>query len=87
MGDLSNVYKYLKGGCKEDRTRLILAVPSTRTRGNVHKLKHKRFCLTICKAVFSVQVSEHRLPKEVGESLDEKIFRLNISAFIAALLS
>jgi len=34
QGVLTEVYKYLKGGCREDRAKLFLAVPRDRTRGS-----------------------------------------------------
>lgn len=42
-GDLIDVYKYLRGGCQADGTSLFSLLPSKRTRGNVHKLKHRKF--------------------------------------------
>ena len=37
-GDLVNTYKYLKGGCQDDGTRLFSLVPIDMTRVNGHKL-------------------------------------------------
>lgn len=36
--DLINIYRYLKGGDKEDEARLISVVPSARKRGKSYKL-------------------------------------------------
>ena len=43
QGNPISAYKYLKGRCKEDRDRLFSVVPSARTRGSEHRLKHWRF--------------------------------------------
>ena len=67
--DLINVYKYLKGGCKEGRAMFSTVMPNDRTRGNGHKLEHRRFPLNIRKHFFTVRVTEPwcRLLREVVE--------------------
>jgi len=71
------VYKYLKGGWKEDRARLFSVVPSARTGGNGPNLKCRRFPLNIRKHFFTVSVTKHwhRLPREVVDSPSLEIFR------------
>lgn len=39
-------------GWKEDGARLFALVPSGRTRGSVHKLKHRKVCVNIRKSFF-----------------------------------
>jgi len=56
--DLINAYKYLKGGYQEDAARLFSVVPSDRTRGKGHKLKHKKFRLNMRKNFFPLRVTE-----------------------------
>ena len=56
-GDLLNAYKYLKGGCQEDVARLLSVVPSDRTKGNGHKLKHRKFLLNMRKNFFTLRMT------------------------------
>lgn len=74
---LVSVYKSVKRECKEDAAKLFPGVPSDRTRGSGHKLKHKRFYMNIKKPFFTVRVMKcwHRLPREVMESASLAIFK------------
>ena len=48
-GDLIHVYKYLRCRRQRDKARLFSAMHGDRTRGNGHKLKHRKFCTNVHK--------------------------------------
>jgi len=58
-GDLINVYKYLRWGGQRDKGRLFSAVSGNRTRGNGHKMKHRKFHTNVHKNFFTVRVMKH----------------------------
>lgn len=83
---LINVDNYLKAACKGNTARLFSVLPSDRTRGNKHRLKHRKSCLNIRKHFFTGKVTEpwHRLPREVAESPSLKILKSHLDMVIIA---
>ena len=87
-GDLIYASKYLKGGCQEDGARLFPVVPSDSTRGNGHKLKHRKLQLNTRRNFFPLRVTEPlpRLPRKAVESPSLEIFKTRLDAVLCSLL-
>jgi len=66
----------------------LLVVPSDRTRGNGHNLKHRKIRLNMRKNFLPLRVTEHwnRLPREAVDSSSLEIFKTRLDEVLCSLL-
>ena len=71
-------------GSHRDMVNLFSAIYADKTRGNGHKLEHRKFCTNMQRNFFTVRVMEHwnRLPRWVVDSPSLEIFKTCLCSLV-----
>ncbi|XP_050815707.1 uncharacterized protein LOC127054065 [Gopherus flavomarginatus] len=87
-GDMTAVFRYLKGCHQEEGENLFTLASNDRTRSNGLKLQQGRFRLDIRKKFLTVRVVKHwnRLPREVVESPSLEIFKSRLDKCLSGMV-
>lgn len=84
-GGLTHVYKYLMGWEEGKGARLLLEVPSDRTRGNGNNLKHVKFHLSQ-ENTFLLFKHRNTLPREIEKVLSMETLKISLAMMPSNLL-